>query len=236
MAELQPRAFGRAREDLDLDFAQADRPALVTALLAACAAGGDAHWWRQPVGARTAALLGLLQASEGRDALALTLRCAACGEPFEVELPHAALVRLPAAADVELARAGDEPLRLRLPTGEDLRAWGVQPPGLREQMLARLCTAGTPRPGDEAAAAEALAQADPLVAFSVECRCPACDAAAAPEVDLEGLALQRLAARQRTLLLQVHALASRYGWTEEQILAVPPARRAQYLELIEGWA
>jgi len=34
----------------------------------------------------------------------------------------------------------------------------------------------------------------------------------------------------------VHALASRYGWTEREILAVAPARRARYLELIDGWA
>ena len=39
----------------------------------------------------------------------------------------------------------------------------------------------------------------------------------------------RSAARQT--LLDVHLLASTYGWTEPDILAVPPLRRRHYLEL-----
>ncbi|HOM11711.1 MAG TPA: hypothetical protein PLB41_00155 [Rubrivivax sp.] len=232
------RVFGVAGEDLEFDFARGDRAALVTALLDACAATPQG-WWPQPVGARTAALLALLRASESRDALALTLRCAACGAPFEIELEHEALAGLtPDAAQLQLPREGAEPLTLRLPTGEDLRAWRALPPAAAEHagvtMLARLSVAGTPRPGDEAAAAALLAQADPLVSFGVACSCPSCGAEAEPEVDLEGLALQRLAVRQRGLLHEVHALASHYGWTEAEVLAVPPARRARYLELIEG--
>lgn len=234
------RVFGVAGEDLEFDFARGDRAALVTALLDACAATPQG-WWPQPVGARTAALLALLRASEAREALALTLRCAACGAPFEIELEHEALAGFgAAAAQLQLPREGAEPLTLRLPTGEDLRAWRGLPPAAHDAaahtMLERLCVAGTPLPGDFAAAAAALAQADPLVSFSVACNCPSCGAEAEPEVDLESLALQRLAARQRGLLHEVHALASHYGWTEAEVLAVPPARRAKYLELIEGFA
>ncbi|MBN8510122.1 MAG: hypothetical protein J0L57_16115 [Burkholderiales bacterium] len=234
------RAFGDAGADLAFDFAHADRPALVTALLDACAAvpGG---WWPRPVGARTAALLALLRATEGREALALTLRCPACGAPFEIELAHDALAALaPAAAQMQLAREGAEALTLRLPTGDDLRAWRSLAPAwpgeVQRAMLAHLAVAGTPTAEDAAAAADALAQVDPLVSFGVACTCPACGAAAEPEIDLEAVALQRLAVRQRNLLHEVHALASRYGWTEGEILAVPPARRARYLELIEGYA
>lgn len=234
------RVFGGAGEDLDFDFAHGDRAALVTALLDTCAATPQG-WWAQPVGARTAALLALLRASESRDALMLTLRCGACGAPFEIELEHQALADLGRAApQLQLPREGAEPLTLRLPTGEDLRAWHALQPTTHDaaarSMLERLCVDGKPLPGDEAAAAAALAQADPLVAFSVACSCPSCGAAAEHDVDLESLALQRLAARQRGLLHEVHALASHYGWTEAQVLAVPPARRAQYLDLIEGFA
>ena len=246
MDDAAVRVFGSAGEDLDFDFARGDRAALVTALLDTCAATPQG-WWAQPVGARTAALLALLRASESRDALALTLRCEACGAPFEIELEHQALAGLGRAQpqlqmqlQLQLEREGAEPLMLRLPTGEDLRAWHALQPTAHDAaaraMLERLCVAGTPRPGDEAAAAAALAQADPLVAFSVACSCPSCGAAAEPDIDLESLALQRLAARQRGLLHEVHALASHYGWTEAQVLAVPPARRAQYLDLIEGFA
>jgi hypothetical protein len=33
-------------------------------------------------------------------------------------------------------------------------------------------------------------------------------------------------------LLEVHALASHYGWTEPDVLALPPARRRAYLEMV----
>ena len=236
------RRFGRAVEDLELDFSAGDRPALVTALLAACAAPAAAeHWWQRPVGDRTAALLALLRDSEGGDTIAASLRCeaAGCGARLEVELPHAAFAGAPPESGaIAIDRGEGDRLCLRRPTGDDLLAWRALRPASREQgvmaMLTSLSIEGEPRPGDAARAAEALAEADPLVAFSVICVCPTCGHEAEHEIDLEGLALQRLAARQRALLHEVHTLASRYGWTESEILAVPPARRARYLHLIEG--
>lgn len=246
MAQRAPlsRSFGRAAEDLELDFSASDRPALVTALLAACVAPTDAeHWWQRPVGERTAALLALLRESEGAEAIAPSVRCeaAGCGARLEIELPHAAFAVAPPASEaIAIDRDAGEHLVLRRPTGEDLRAWRTLRPTSREQalmaMLTTLSIAGEPHPGDAARAAEALAEADPLVAFSVFCACPACGHEAEREVDLEGLALQRLAAHQRALLHDVHALASRYGWSESEILALTPARRARYLELIENFA
>jgi hypothetical protein len=75
---------------------------------------------------------------------------------------------------------------------------------------------------------------DPLVDFTVSCTCPACGDAQEVAVDLESFALASLARRQRALLQEVHRFASHYGWTESDVLAVPPARRAHYLLLIEG--
>lgn len=244
------RAFGAAPVDLELDFTSPDRPGVVTALLAACAAPPAAeHWWRRTVGQRIAALLGVLQRAEAGEQLKRTLHCtsANCGQRFEIDLPYAALTSS-APADgapdaepsIELQRSGGQPLRLRLPTGEDLRQWRSAKPADREQalqaMLATLCSAGTPTLQDAQQAALALAEADPLVAFTVWCSCPACGAQAEHEIDLEGLALQRLAARQHALLRDVHQLASRYGWTEREVLEVAPARRAHYIALIEDEA
>lgn len=242
-ATVLSRSFGREAADLELDFDHADRPALVTALLAACARPADAeHWWQQPVGARTAALLALLGNGE-EAAMRITLPCSAagCGTRFEVDLPHSAFAAAPVAhGPVCVERDRASPLTLRLPTGNDLRAWRQLAPtgrtAAQAAMLVQLCIGGEPRPEDAARAADALAEADPLVAFSIFCACPTCGDEAERELDLEGLALSDLAAQQRGLLREVHALASRYGWTEDQILALTPGRRARYLALIEGEA
>jgi hypothetical protein len=235
------RAFGQPR-DLDVDFARADRPGLVTLLLAQCDEGRDAqYWWARTVSARVAALLRLVALTEACGALSLAARCTAgdCGERYEFDLSLQAV--LAAEADDAPVTAQLGPQRsatLRRPTGEDLRAWRAARPASSEaamrMMLESLLIAGEARSEDAAALSAALAREDPLVSFAVSCACPACGAPSEVGVDLEGLALARLAARQRMLLEDVHALASRYGWTESEVLSIAPSRRARYRALIEA--
>jgi hypothetical protein len=218
------RTFGHDRADLGFDFASSDRPGLVTALLAAAGAPEQsADWWAAPVGARTAALLQLA----GPAPMKPLLDCPACGERIEAELPIDSLVGLDPGVDC-IDAAG---VLLRRPTGADLCV--LQRTGTLPARWWRVGE-GIGAAIDDDAALEALSEADPLVGFQLQCRCPACGLESTSEVDLETLALRRLAAAQARLEREVHALASHYGWTEEQILAVAPARRARYLALIEG--
>lgn len=235
------RPFGHVA-DLDLDFGHPDRPGLVTTLLAQCGERRDpAFWWSQQVGRRTAALLRLVALTEKRDDISLSARCvaAACGDAFEFELPLQALPGGEADAGPISVPLGDErSVTMRRPTGEDLRCWRDAKPASRAEavrvMLDSLVLAGQAGPEDEACVSASIAAMDPLVDFTVSCRCPACGAPNEVAVDLESLALARLLARQRSLLQEVHRFASNYGWTESEVLALPPARRARYLALIEG--
>lgn len=235
---ISMRAFGRA-EDLDIAFTSKDRPSLVTALLQHCAPDTDAaYWWGQSVGARVEAMLTLMATTEGSDSLDVQLRCASgeCGQAYEVTLP---LEALPCAGSgsVEVMLPGERLLLLRRPTGDDLRQWhGARHATQQEAVQAiveDLRIDGTASPEDAHLLGEAIAAQDPLVAFSVTCACPACGLEGDVPLDLEGIALQRLAARQEGLLREVHLFATRYGWTEVQTLAVPPQRRARYRALIE---
>ena len=231
------RPFGHAA-DLDVDFGQSDRPGLVTTLLANCSDRDDAaFWWSQPVGVRTSMLLRLVAATEGCDDIPLTARCS-CGESFEFAVP---LLALPGGAADESPlhlRLDDErTLTMRRPTGEDLRRWRDARPASRTEalraMLDSLVVAGGVAPGDEVLVSASISAMDPLVDFAVSCHCPACGAPNEVAIDLEVLALERLARRQAALLNEVHRFASSYGWTESEVLAVPPVRRAHYLRLIE---
>ena len=245
LASTRLRPFGRA-QDLELEFADEDRPTLVTTLLARCDAASDAEfWWAQTVGTRTAALLRVLALTEGEHSeLSVRLVCCEpqCGELLEVTLPIDTLLAAApddecAAGPVPVSLAGTRTVALRRPTGLDLRAWHRTPYATRRDavaaMLDTLVVEGSVAPDDEAVVADAMATHDPLVAFAVSCACPACGAARDHAVDLEAAVLARLGARRRSLLREVHMLASRYGWTESEVLAVAPARRAQYLALIE---
>jgi hypothetical protein len=235
------RPFGTL-VDLELELGDRDRPGLVTALLAGCSDPGDAErWWAAPVGDRIRALLRVLTLTEAVDHVALSARCPdpSCGQLFEFELPLADLIHHAHEADpVRVALAGERAVVVRRPTGRDLQRWSRTRPDSRQAgvaaMLATLVQDGHATPEDEPALAETLAAMDPLVAFAVACRCPVCEVATEVPVDLEGLVLARLGGRQRALLREVHQLASRYGWTEAEVLAVAPARRARYLALIES--
>src|SRR5207302_1639138 len=78
-----------------------------------------------------------------------------------------------------------------------------------------------------------LDRADPLVRGALLAACPDCGQFAEHEVDLAGLALARLRQRQLALVETVHRLASRYHWTEADILSIPEWRRGRYLALLE---
>jgi hypothetical protein len=243
LAMLRP--FGRA-QDLELEFTDGNRPALVTALLDRCsdAADGDS-WWDQTVGARIAALLRVLLLTEGNvRAVSATLRCPAsqCGETFEIEIPVDVLSSVqpacdPAAAPIAISLNEGRSAVLRRPTGRDLGNWREQHHATRREAIAAMIDAllvdGSVNPDDEPIVAEVMATHDPLVAFTVDCACPACGVHGEQHVDLEEIVLAKLNARQRALLREVHMLASRYGWTERDILGIAPERRARYLQMIE---
>jgi hypothetical protein len=234
------RPFGHA-VDLDLDFGRPDRPSLVTAVLAQCGDPGEAeYWWSQPVGERTAALLQLVALTEQRDDVSLSARCSdtACGESFEFGLSLGALPEPTTGDDpVRLQLDSSRALTVRRPTGDDLRRWREGRPQTRTDavsaMLDSLVIAGQVALEDEAGVSSALAAADPLVDFTVSCRCPVCDAPNEVAVDLERLALSRLGSRQQAVLKDIHRLASHYGWTESEVMALPPGRRARYLAFID---
>ena len=231
------RPFGHAA-DLDVDFGQSDRPGLVTTLLASCSDRDDAaFWWSQPVGVRTAMLLRLVAVTERHDDISLAAGCS-CGESFEFAVPLQALPGGVADEHRLRVRLDDErTLTMRRPTGEDLRRWRDAKPASRTEalrvMLDSLVLAGIVMPGEEAAVSASISAMDPLVDFGVSCHCPVCGAPNEVAIDLEAMALERLARRQTALLHEVHRFASSYGWTESEVLAVPPLRRARYLKLIE---
>jgi hypothetical protein len=184
------------------------------------------------VGERDLALLDLRSIVFGPTVTALG-DCAGCGERVEATF-EAGDVRADAVArEVRL-----DGLRARVPTAEDLVAAEDAPDveAARRVLLGRIV--GEAEGGslsEEAAAAlgELLAEADPQADVRLLLACPDCGAAWEEPFEVDAFLWQELDAWAARLLEEVHALASAYGWSERDVLALSPSRRAAYLELAE---
>jgi hypothetical protein len=86
----------------------------------------------------------------------------------------------------------------------------------------------------EAALAERIAELDPGADMTFAVSCIDCGAPWQPALDMGGFLWRELSALARRLLHEVHVLASRYGWTEREILSLGARRRQAYLE--GAWA
>jgi len=218
-------------------------PALRAAeLLRTVASAGDEV---TSLGARDARLIELRGALFGRD-LSCIASCPRCGERCEWSQPlddlHVPAPPPDATASHELASAGWQ-LRYRALVPDDL---SCVPAGADERTALRRLLArcvidahcdGETRDADELpdavidALSTALAALDPQAAIRVALRCPACDAGWDADFDIGAFLWSELDAWAQRTLCDVHELALRYGWSESEVLALTPARRARYLAI-----
>jgi hypothetical protein len=79
---------------------------------------------------------------------------------------------------------------------------------------------------------DALEAADPDADFTFDVRCEVCGLSGTPQLDAGQLLWDEVDACARTLLAEVHLLAGAYGWSESEILALSPERRASYVSMV----
>jgi hypothetical protein len=197
------------------------------------------------VGQRNAALLEIHTRTFG-ERLEGFVRCPACDEPLEVALGEpqvrSILSAKPQLGEHELAFAGFE-LRFRLITCADLEAAaGAADTTAARRLLVERCVLAV-RLGDDAIAAaelpeavvgalaDSLATLDPQAEISLAVSCPECEHAWRVVLDVTTFLWSRVSLAARRLLEEVHVLATSYGWTEPEVLALSRPRRRAYLEL-----
>lgn len=250
MRYYAPR-FATHPSHLDVDLADGDRPHLVTRLLAVClqdAQGlpfAESTLWQWSVGQRLQGLLEIALAS-GPSRISLRMQCpqSACSEWLELEIDLQRFRQPDAQSEIAFAPDEQHRLRLRLPSGVDLRQWRqAAGPDLEMRMARQLVTDVNGVAPDFdwrlpetwlPALADALQEHDPLTAPTVQAQCPACGQPIRHALDLEGLLLGRLADEQRRTIREVHDLARAYHWAEADIIAMPHWRRQRYLALLDA--
>jgi hypothetical protein len=199
-----------------------------------------------PVGRRDLRLLALREAWFGPD-LRSVADCPACGERLEAEFSVADVI-VPPSKDTPETQAStqvaveweDRELRFRLPTVGDLVALEGSPDlAAGRRMLLGRCSLDVG--ADEVAALPApvvetlslrLGEADPQADVQLALNCPACGHGWSAAFDIAAYLWAEVDAWAQRTLLQVHALARAYGWTEAESLALSPRRRQRYLALI----
>jgi hypothetical protein len=204
---------------------------------------GDANAARLPIGTRDRRLLVLREELRG-SAFEGIADCPACATRVELsfDTPASADSRGPAPS----ITMDSLEIELRLPDSHDVAAVSAASSieDARAQLAARCITRVT-RGGEEmplpalddtaiSAISEALAAADPDGDLSMSIVCPDCrhewdvwfDPATYVWSELESAAI--------ATMREVDALASAYGWSEQQILSIPPARRRVYLGMVLG--
>jgi len=85
---------------------------------------------------------------------------------------------------------------------------------------------------DWSAISRTLEEIDPEARIEVALACPACAAEWNGTFDIAAIFWAELNAWARRTLQEVHAIASRYGWSEREILRLSPWRRRIYLGLV----
>lgn len=207
-----------------------------------------------PIGRRNRALAELRCNLFGPEMAGWTA-CVLCAEKLEFALDARALAESPKEAVPDAVEV--DGVRYRLPTSRDLArlmnaaelpAAAVPSPAMPSpvrRLLAQLRAQTTG--GAEAAWNEneapcspeqtervgaELAMADPLAEIRLSLDCPSCGASFEETLDLPSFLWAELEAVVRRLLLEVHRLASAYGWSEGEILGLGSARREFYLAMV----
>lgn len=194
-----------------------------------------------PIGRRDATLLTLREWTFG-SAVSSLVHCPACGDRLEVSFGIDDL-RAPARSEPMLSlRAHGYEIDVRLPTSVDLiDVEGM--PDARRQLLRR-CVRGARRRGRRRpfsqlparvldAVDRGLSEADSQASVRAELSCPTCAHRWQALFDIVSFFWEELGHWVRRTLRDVHVLASAYGWSEADVLALSPWRRQYYLQLVQ---
>ena len=206
---------------------------------------GSLH--RLAIGRRDAELLALRERIFGSQMTGVAV-CPGCGLRLDLTLDVTEMRTAGAAEpDAQLSLSiGSYELQFRSPTSEDLaEALDPDDPEGSETRLLSLCVLsahynGEPVSSDDlpveiaAAVSESMASADPLADIRLALSCPSCGQQWRAAFDIVSFLWREVESLATRLLREVHTLATAYGWSENDILTLSPARRHFYLSMLEA--
>ncbi len=154
--------------------------------------------------------------------------CVACGEGYEFTLDLPQIIAQqdadrPDPPDADGVWTMDDGTRVRAPTPADMK-------GDPDRLALALTLNGTADPAEIGAF---LDRAAPVLTLDLAASCAHCGAEAEVRFDLAAYITKRLAAERPFLIRETHLIASRYGWSHGEIMALTRDDRRAYAGLIE---
>jgi hypothetical protein len=239
-------------ELLDVREAGEGRPMAERALLLLAAASPERardDLAALSIGERDRRLLTLREWTFGPEVSAVA-ECPACAERLEIGF-QTSEIQSPLRPEPEALLGGrfeaeGYTVEFRLPDSADLLAVteeGVESPEEVRQLLLERCVRADN--GDKPVPAstlpetvigtveERMAAIDPAANTELALTCPRCGHAWHAPFDIVSFLWNELEARADRLLLEVHWLASAYGWSERDVLALGTYRRQRYVEMVQ---
>lgn len=236
-------------EFLDWDIGSVPPARKVTCVLAKCGDLSEQEAASLTVGEREGLLLKLRQATFG-ERMACILECPRpeCREKMDLDITVQDLLmpRNGVALGIHEASFDGYRVRFRLPNGADQEAVASLAQVDETQavhVLLRRCLVEVECDGkrqEEIPLAisdrisDAMEALDPQAQIVIEPLCPACGNTFRTILDTASFFFAEATAHARTLLEEVHVLASFYHWSEAAILSIPQRRRKFYLDLVEA--
>jgi hypothetical protein len=131
----------------------------------------------------------------------------------------------------EWFRCTGEDLRFRFPAAADVVAAGsAKDP--EAELLRRCVEPATVSQRARYRVERAMQAMAPSLSQSVKGACPHCGSVIEAYFSVQAFVLRELRNRAVSILRDIHLLAWRYNWREEEILALPGSRRMLYAAMI----
>lgn len=237
LLEIWERGSAQSQTERALTLISAARPELDTETLAGMS-----------IGRRDGLLLSLRESTFGRRLASIT-NCPDCREQLELgfDIDQIRLADSSSETKQTYALVVDAyELRFRLPDSRDLMfAAATDDVETGRQMLIKRCVLSTSRNGRATEAGQLplevlekveqeMSQLDAQANIQVELECPSCRRAWTSAFDILAFFWSELDAWAQRLVIEVHKLASAYGWREADILAMSATRRNIYLGIVNG--
>lgn len=214
-------------------------------LASACPEKSVKELSRLSIGNRDALLIDVLENNFGH-ILACAAACPGCGEKLELTLRSDDL-KAPKPDPQQIGtdiKIDEYEVRFRLPDSLDLSAAALcLDLSSARQVLIERCVLEAHRDGQSCkssglpqevidAISSRMEEMDPQANLQIDLTCPSCGIKWSSPFDIMPFLWVKVDAWAKRTLREVHLLASSYGWSEAEILAMSQWRRQAYLEMI----